>query len=231
MGIATERVVIEGIPALVWGEATDRAYVFVHGKMSNKAEAEGFAAQAAAKGWQTLSFDLPEHGDRKGGALNPWNGAEDLGIIGDYAKERWGRLSLFACSLGAYLSLLAYPKAGFEKALFQSPILDMGRLVQNMMTWFGVSEEDLKRRGEVPTPMGETLSWEYRDWVGKHPIDSWPIPTSIFYGSRDSLTERGVVDAFTARFGSELCVLEGGEHFMNDDSQRAACGRWLAERV
>ncbi len=31
------------IPAIVWGEPSDKVYLFVHGKNSRKEEAEGFA--------------------------------------------------------------------------------------------------------------------------------------------------------------------------------------------
>jgi hypothetical protein len=34
---------IENIPAIIWGEKSDSLYIFVHGKMSNKDEARGFA--------------------------------------------------------------------------------------------------------------------------------------------------------------------------------------------
>jgi hypothetical protein len=46
----------------------------------------------------------------------------------------------------------------------------MEYLIQNMMKWFNVSEELLKVKGEVPTPMGETLSWFYHTYVREHPV-------------------------------------------------------------
>lgn len=61
-----ERCDIAGIPAVVWGDKSDRAYVYVHGKMSRKEYARDFARIARQKGFQTVSFDLPEHGERAG---------------------------------------------------------------------------------------------------------------------------------------------------------------------
>lgn len=63
-----KRVEIDTIPACVWGMASTRVIVAVHGNMASKtdtatAHLAEFAVQA---GWQVLSFDLPEHGDRKG---------------------------------------------------------------------------------------------------------------------------------------------------------------------
>lgn len=59
---------IQGIPAIIWGDDADRAYIYVHGKMSQKEEAQDFAQKAAQRGYQVLSFDLPQHGERKGEA-------------------------------------------------------------------------------------------------------------------------------------------------------------------
>jgi len=93
-----------------------------------------------------------------------------LSLVAAYARHKWKHISLFACSLGAYFSLVAYQEISFRKCLFLSPILDMEYLIQNMMKWFNVSEELLKVKGEVPTPMGETLSWFYHTYVREHPV-------------------------------------------------------------
>jgi len=58
---------IESIPAILWGEPSEKLFIAVHGNMSSKDD-EGiviFAEEAINKGYQALSFDLPEHGDRK----------------------------------------------------------------------------------------------------------------------------------------------------------------------
>lgn len=62
--IEVKKLSIGGIPALTWGREADKAYIHVHGKMSRKEFAEDFAVIAEEKGYQTLSFDLPEHGER-----------------------------------------------------------------------------------------------------------------------------------------------------------------------
>ena len=60
----TQKFMLGDIPAILWGEDSNRVYVHVHGKMSRKEYAESFVAIAETKGCQTLSFDLPEHGER-----------------------------------------------------------------------------------------------------------------------------------------------------------------------
>ncbi|HVM73130.1 MAG TPA: hypothetical protein VMT91_15305, partial [Anaerolineales bacterium] len=58
-------ILIGSIPAIIWGTPSSNVYIFVHGRMSQKEDAEKFATMAERKGYQTLSFDLPEHGERK----------------------------------------------------------------------------------------------------------------------------------------------------------------------
>lgn len=56
-----------------------------------------------------------------------------------------------------------------EKALFISPILDMERLILDMMSWVNVSEKDFCEKGEISTDFGETLSWKYLCFVRDNP--------------------------------------------------------------
>ena len=80
------------ITAILWGEDSNRVYVHVHGKMSRKEYAESFAAIAETKGYQTLSFDLAEHGERtESKRCDVWNGVFDLRTVSDYAfAEKFG---------------------------------------------------------------------------------------------------------------------------------------------
>jgi hypothetical protein len=224
---------LEHIPAVVYGSPSDKCFVFVHGRYSKKEDAAGFAEKAVAAGYQVLAFDLPEHGERKGGpeACSVQNGVRDLGIILAYARAKWDRLSLAACSLGAYFSLVAYRDERFGKCLFISPILDMERLIRNMMLWSNVSEPELELKKEIPTEFGEKLDWDYFQYVKAHPVDVWRSPTSILYGSRDNLTERDVLDSFARRFGADCTVIEGGEHYLHKPEEIQAMDSWLDRTI
>lgn len=228
-----QNIRIESIPTLIWGPPSDRVYLFVHGKMSQKEEAEGFAEIAVNKGYQVISFDLPAHGERRAEdyPCTVQNGEHDLRVIRDFVMGEWNHISLFGSSLGAYFSLMAYQEMKFDRCLFLSPILDMERLIQNMMTWFNVSEELLKEKQEIPTPMGETLSWPYYAYVREHPIRRWENQTYLLYGSNDNLTERQVVDAFVAKFQCQLEVLQGGEHHFHTKEQMEAVENWLKHHI
>ena len=39
------------------------------------------------------------------------------------------------------------------------PILDMEKLIRDMMGWAGATQEQIQQVGEIPTTFGETLSW------------------------------------------------------------------------
>lgn len=224
-----ELLKIENIPAILWGEKSDKIYLCVHGKMSSKEAAKGFAEIATQRGYQVISFDLPEHGDRKNEdyACNVWNGVRDLNIISNYIQQNWSDMSLYASSLGAYFSLLAYKELPLSKCLFLSPILDMRHLIENMMKWSNVSPEMLREKQEINTTMGETLYWDYYSYVKEHPIEKWIVPTAILYGAEDNLTEREIVDDFTRNFSCHLTVMQGSEHWFHTQEQLTFLEQWL----
>lgn len=224
---------IGSIPALLYGEPAGKAFLYVHGKSASKESAAGFASLATARGYQVLSFDLPRHGDRMDDAApcDARNGARDARAAYDYLAGSYESASLFACSLGAYFSLLAFRDVTFGRCLFLSPLLDMERLIRNMMGWSGVTEDRLRESGEIATDFGETLSWDYYRYATAHPVDRWPSPTSILYGERDDITERPVLDAFAARFRCDVTVMKDGEHYFHTPDQLDYLTRWTTERL
>lgn len=228
----TEKLQIQGIPAVIYGGASENVWLYVHGKQSAKEAAGRFAETVCAKGWQVLSADLPEHGERSGGPvpLDPWHAVPELREIFDWASRRWERKALRCTSLGTWFSLLALEGEPLERALFVSPVLDMELLILDMMQWAGVSEESLEAAGELPTDLGETLSWEYLQYARRHKIEDWAPPTSILYAGGDTLIRREAVEHFSSRFGAELTVMENGEHWFHTPEQVAFLRRWEAAK-
>ncbi|HYH02140.1 MAG TPA: alpha/beta hydrolase [Bacillota bacterium] len=226
---------IEGIPAILWGEPSDQLFIAVHGNMSSKDDAAMviFAEEAVDQGYQVLSFDLPEHGERKGEdeVCKVQNCVRDLTTIVRYAQTISNNLSVFACSMGAYFSLLAYNDLPIRQCLFLSPILNMERIINNMMGWFNISESRLEVEKEIPTPIGQTLYWDYYCYVKSHPINIWHIPTAILYGSDDNLAEFEIVSEFVKRYSCKLDILEHGEHYFHTDEQLQYFRQWLKKNI
>lgn len=88
-----EKIKVNNIPAILYGPASDRLYLYVHGKLSRKEEAEHFASIAEKSGYQVLSFDLPEHGERASEqySCTTQNGVHDLNDMPE-GNISWHRL-------------------------------------------------------------------------------------------------------------------------------------------
>lgn len=223
-----EKFIIDAIPAVLYGELSDRLYLFVHGKCGCKEEGEAFAETVCPKGWQVLAIDLPEHGERRGGkpGFDPWHVVPELRAVLAYARQRWGHIALRAASIGAWFSMQAFAGEPLKKALFVSPVLDMEKLIRNMMLWASVDVARLEQEGEIPTDFGETLSWRYLQFAREHPVAGWAINTAILYPGRDNLTTRTTVDEFAHHFGCDLTVMEDGEHWFHTPEQLAVLQKW-----
>ncbi len=222
---------VHGIPSILWGEPSKNLYLFIHGQKGCKEEAEPFAEIAVRYGWQVLSIDLPEHGARKEEktSFDPWHVVPELLKVMEYAKAHWNCIALRANSIGAWFSMLSYSNMNLKKCLFVSPILDMQQLIQNMMLWAGVSEDQLRQEQIIPTSFGQTLSWEYLSYVKEHPITNWSFPTEILYGDKDNLTERSIVESFIKRFGCKLTIMENGEHWFHTPEQLKFLDKWTID--
>lgn len=221
------------IPAVLYGKPSDHVYLYVHGKNGCKEEAAGFAPAADARGWQVLGIDLPGHGERRAEEEHflPWYIVPELKTVMQYIVERWKKTGLIANSLGAWFSMLSFRDATLEKYLFISPVLDMERLIRNMMMWASVSEDELREKQTIPTDFGETLSWEYLEYAKKHPVTKWEVPGEILYAGKDYLTERSTVDAFTETSGAGLTVMEDGEHWFHTPEQLDVLTGWIEKMI
>lgn len=228
-----EKMMIGKIPAILYGEPAGRVFLHVHGKLGCKEEGKGLADTVCPKGYQVLSIDLPGHGERPAemDRFVPWEVVPELESLYHWADKRWEDISLYANSIGAYFSLLTFGNKKLEKTLLVSPVLDMEKLIQNMMLWAGVTEQQLERQREIPTVFGETLSWNYFCYARENPVARWDSPTAILYAGKDTMTERATVESFVHRFGCSLRVVEDGEHWFHTESQLAVLKQWLKEET
>lgn len=220
---------IHGIPSILWGNPSNQLYIYIHGQSGYKEEAEAFANIAVYHGYQVLSIDLPEHGEREkeNNSFDPWHVVPELSTIMEYVKCHWNQISLYANSIGAWYSMLSFERDTLKECIFVSPILDMQQLISNMMLWANVSEEQLKHELVIPTSFEHTLSWEYLLYAKKHPITKWNVPTKILYGRYDELTEISVVEKFVQKFGCSLTILENSKHWFNTPEELNALDEWI----
>lgn len=223
---------LAGIPAILYGSRSRNVYLYLHGKNGCKEEAERFAATACEAGWQVLAIDLPEHGARKNSPewLLPWVAVPEIEAVYARMKPVWAHIRLYGVSIGAWLAMQALQGDAPEQALLVSPVVDMEALITNMMQYAHVTEEQLHRAGEIPTDLGETLSWRYLCWVREHPLH-WHGRTQVLYGDRDALTSRTMIERFRQESGAHLTIMEGGEHWFHTPVQMAVLQTWEETNV
>jgi pimeloyl-ACP methyl ester carboxylesterase len=107
----------------------------------------------------------------------------------------------------------------------------MERLIQNIMKRSDITEQELKEKRQIATPMGETLYWDYYCYVREHPINKWNVPTAILCGSDDNITEQEIFKSFSQRFNCDLTVMKGGKHWFHTKQQTAVICKWLDEHI
>ena len=194
--------------------------VYVHGRGGSADEADHYTPLFA--GNEIIGFDYR--------AQTPWDARDEFPRFFERMNAKSDSLILIANSIGAFFSMSALSSKHVDRALFISPIVDMERLILNMMAWANVTEKELCARGEIPTGFGETLSWDYLCDVRLHPVQ-WTVPTRILYGDRDNLTSRETMSAFAARIDAPLTVMPGGEHWFHTPEQMRFLDAWIKGSV
>ena len=228
----TERINIDGIPSIIWGEKSSKVFIAVHGNMSNKEDEviKILAEKVIGKGYQLLSFDLPEHGERKNDTAylcKVQNCVKDLKQIIEYAKQNYSEINLWACSMGAYFSLVAYKNEEIKQCLFLSPVVNMKVIIDNMMLWSNTTEEELEEKQEIKIDFGQTLYWDYYKYVKDNPIINWNKKTYILYGNKDNIQNEDIIKNFSNKFNCDLTILENGEHYFHTEEQLKFYKEWL----
>ena len=159
-------------------------------------------------------------------AQTPWEAAEEFPRLFDAICAPYQSVTIIANSIGAFFTMHALPDKKIDKAFFISPVVDMQKLIEDMMGWANVSEDELREKGEIETPFGQTLSWAYLTYVRAHPIE-WRVPTRILYGGKDHLTALAAISAFSEKIGAPLTVMDGGEHWFHTPEQMQFLDTWL----
>ena len=190
--------------------------LYLHGKGGSPEESGHY--ETLFPGCQVLGLDYR--------GQFPWEAGPEIRAAAEKLKEGYDSITLVANSIGAWFAMHAGIGGLIDRAYFISPIVDMEKLIRDMLGWAGVTEEELQAKGEIQTAFGETLSWAYLSYAREHPV-RWDVPTQILYGSGDTLTSRETVEAFAGACGAALTVMEGGEHWFHTPEQMAFLDAWI----
>ncbi len=170
-----------------------KVIMYIHGKGGNAAEADRY--KKLCQGYDVYGLDY------KGST--PWETKKEIAAEYDALAGKYDSIIIIANSIGAYFAMNALQERDMEKALFISPIVNMEKLIADMMLWADVSEQQLLEEKEIETAFGETLSWEYLQYVRNNQID-WHVPTEILYAGKDHLTSRETIETFCKGTNSVL---------------------------
>ena len=203
------------------GVIMKNAVIYIHGKGGNSVEAEHYKKFFSDE-YKIIGFDYKSE--------LPWDAKIEFSNFFDSIVSEYDDIYLIANSLGAYFSMLALSDKKVKKAMFISPIVDMEKIILNMMSMSNVSEEELYNKKEIATTFGETLSWDYLTYVRNNPI-VWNIPTDILYAENDFLTSLETMTNFANKTNSRLTIMKNGEHYFHTEEQMNFLDNWFSEFI
>lgn len=193
-----------------------RIVIYIHGKGGNAKEANHY--KSVFKKGAVVGLDYK--------ANNPWDAKEEISQKFDALTKGYDSVILIANSIGAFFSMYALEKKRIDKAFFISPIVDMNRLIKNMMFKEGISEEELEEKKEIKTSFGETLSIDYLNYVRENPIN-WRKETHILYAEKDNMTTFETMVFFAQKVGATLNVMENAEHWIHGEEEMKMVDEWI----
>ncbi len=194
----------------------DEVVLYVHGKGGTAEESEHY--KKFFPNADMFGFDYK--------AENPWEAEPEFLDMTVALAEKYKTITLVAGSIGAYFSMNAGIGTYIDRAFFISPIVNLEKLIMDMITWAGTSEAELEEKKVIPVDFGEDLSWEYLQYVRKNKI-FWNVPTEILYGEKDDLQSIETIRAFVAATGAGLTIMKDGEHWFHTKEQLEFSDSWL----
>ena len=190
--------------------------LYIHGKGGSPSECEHY--RPLFPDCEVFGLDYQ--------TFTPWETGAEIRATVERMKAKHDHIILIANSIGAFFSMSAGISDLIQKAYFISPVVDMEKLILDMMSWANVSEEELKTKGVIHTDFGEDLSWNYLCYVRDHPI-RWTVPTEILYGSGDNLTSLETIHGFAKKHNAGLTVMAHGEHWFHTEEQMRFLDDWI----
>lgn len=195
---------------------SEKAVIYIHGKGGCAVECEHY--KPLFPECDVIGLDYK--------TFTPWETGAEIYSAAEKLKSEYDSIILIANSIGAFFSMNSGIDKIIEKAYFISPIVNMERLITDMMTWAGISEYELQERKIINTSFGEELSWEYLCYVRKHPV-TWNVCTSVLYGGNDDLTSYETIAEFAKKHNASLTVMENGEHWFHTEEQMSFLDNWI----
>ena len=132
-----------------------KTVLYIHGKSGNASESthyEKFFPDCKVIGLDYKTF-------------SPWETGKEIHEAVVSLKTEFESIILIANSIGAFFCMNANLNGLIEKAYFILPVVNMEKLICDMMNWANVTETELEQRKIIHTDFGEELFWEYLNIV------------------------------------------------------------------
>ena len=107
-----------------------QALIYIHGKGGSAADSEYFKPLFSE--YDVLGFDYRSE--------NPWEAEAEYRDYFSLLSREYSSITVIASSLGAYFLMVSKVGKYIQKAFFISPIVDMERLIMDMMLRADVSD-------------------------------------------------------------------------------------------
>ena len=193
-----------------------KAVLYIHGKGGSAAEADHYKELFTS--YDVIGLDYKTN--------TPWETGQEISEAVNKLSDTYEEIVLIANSIGAFFSMNGNIDDKINRAFFISPIVNMEKLITDMMSWANVTEEDLQEKKYIETEFGETLSLEYLSYVREHPI-TWNVRTDILYGDKDNLTAIHTIKEFAKEHNTTLTIMEQGEHWFHTEEQMTFLDNWI----
>lgn len=193
-----------------------KAIIYIHGKSGNTVESTHY--RPLFHDCDIIGFDYKSE--------TPWEAKDEFTAFINKVCRNYDTVFIIANSIGAFFVMNADMDKEIKKAFFISPIVNMEQLITDMMTNAQITERELLEKTEIKTPYGDTISWEYLNYVRNHPV-KWNIPTHILYGEKDTLTSFDTMTSFAKDIGATLDIMKNGEHWFHTKEQMEFLDKWI----
>ncbi len=110
-----------------------KAAVYVHGKGGNADEAEFY--KPLFPEFEVMGFDYK--------STAPWDAKNEFLNFFNDLREKYDSTVLVANSIGAFFAMNSLSLKQLDKAMLISPVVDMEKLIKNMMISANVTEDEL----------------------------------------------------------------------------------------
>lgn len=198
-----------------------KAVIYVHGRNGSPDEADHYR-RFFDETYDVIGFDYKSE--------IPWEAKEEFCDYFNTIGKNYKNVLLIANSIGAYSSLISLSEKHIEKALFISPIVDMEKVILDMMKLADVTEAKLKKEQVITLPFSRILSWKYFSYAKDNRI-TWNVPTSILYGEKDHITSLETITSFANKINARLTVMPDGEHWFHTREQMEFLNNWIMDNL